>query len=136
MIKSKFFVLVPFLLVGCQSPIDDMINNKFTSITPENPSQQSVGLWTGSMGPYLVTIKLNQNGTGNFCYSYATSDVNQKIKFSNNQIYIQDGTKFSLEGVDRNSIQLNAKYGFGQKTTLYSDNNFKEASSFCADKLR
>ena len=136
MIKSKFFALIPFLLVGCQSPLDDMMNNKFTSIIPESPPKQGVGIWTGTTGPYLVTMKLNQDGTGSYCYSYGTSDVNQKIKFLNNQIYIQDGTKLSLEGVEHNSVQLNAKYYAGHKSTLYSDNNLKEASSFCADKLR
>jgi len=123
------------ILTGCQSPLDEMLNNKFVSIAPQNTPLDLIGIWSGNMGPYLTSFSFTSDGYGVFCYSYATADVIQKVKYSNNVIYIQDGTKLDIKTFDTNTFVVNANYFGGHKSTFYKDQNLKEASQFCSSKL-
>ena len=134
--KIQTIVLTTLLaLVGCQSPVDDMLNNKFVSIAPQKTPEALIGIWSGNMGPYLTSFSFKSDGYGVFCYSYGTADVIQKVKYSNNIIYIQDGTKLDVETFSTSSFIVNANYFGGNKSTFYNDKNLKEASQFCASKL-
>lgn len=132
--KHSAFALL-LLLIGCQSPVNDMLNNNFVSIKSEKTPDVFVGIWTGNMGPYLTTFNLKDDGSGVFCYSYGTSDVMQKVKYLNGNIFIQDGTKLEIESKNTNSFVAKANYFGGNETTYYQDNNLREASQFCVDKL-
>jgi hypothetical protein len=122
-------------LAGCQSPMSDMMNNNFVAITPQQVPEDLAGSWTGNMGPYLVTMKLQPDGYGLFCYSYGTADVLQKIKFSSGKIQIQDGTKLILKDQNPESITVYAPYAAGKDTLLYTDPDYKNASGYCAKAL-
>ncbi len=47
----KYLVLGSLALAGCQSPVDDMLNNNFVQIKAEPAPSQIIGFWTGNMGP-------------------------------------------------------------------------------------
>jgi hypothetical protein len=126
------FVIV---LSGCQSPMSDMMNNNFVATTPEPVPKGLDGPWTGNMGPYLVTMKLQSDGYGLFCYSYGTADVLQKVKFSEGTIQIQDGTKLILKEQKPDSITVYAPYAAGKDTVLYTDLDYRNASGYCAKEL-
>ena len=51
----KYLVLGSLALAGCQSPVDDMLNNNFVQIKAEPAPSQIIGFWTGNMGPYLAS---------------------------------------------------------------------------------
>jgi len=122
-------------LAGCQSPMSDMMNNNFVAVTPQQVPEGLAGPWTGNMGPYLVTMKLQPDGYGLFCYSYGTADVLQKIKFLSGKIQIQDGTKLILKEQNPESITVYAPYATGKDTLLYTDPDYKNASGYCAKAL-
>lgn len=122
-------------LVGCASPVNDMLNNKFVTITPQIAPASLVGIWSGNMGPYLVSFSFKEDGYGLYCYSYGTADVIQKVKYSNDIIYIQDGTKLDIKISTNDSFVVNTNYFGGSKSTFYKDKNLKEASQFCSSKL-
>ena len=123
-------------LVGCQSPMSDMMNNNFVGITPEPVPDQLVGTWTGNMGPYLVSMQWEPDGYGHFCYSYGTADVLQKIKFSGGEIFIQDGTRLEIKEHTRQLMTVHAPYFAGKDSKLYTDADFQNASAFCAEALK
>jgi hypothetical protein len=136
LMKIKIIGLTILLaLAGCASPLNDMLNNKFVSITPQLTPESLVGIWSGNMGPYLTSFSFRGDGYGIFCYSYATADVTQKVKYSNNIIYIQDGTKLEIEVSTNDLLVVNANYFGSNKSTFYRDKDLKEASQFCGKEL-
>ena len=135
MIKIIGLTAAILTLASCASPVGDMLNNKFVSITPQAAPKSLVGIWTGSMGPYLTSFSFKNDGYGVFCYSYGTADVLQRVKYANNIIYNQDGTKLEIKESTNDLLVVNANYFGGNKSTFYRDKDLKEASQFCAKKL-
>lgn len=122
-------------LVGCASPVDDMLNNNFVSVAPQVAPDTLVGIWSGNMGPYLTSFSFKVDGHGIFCYSYGTADVVQRVKYSKNVIYIQNGTKLEIKENTKDSLVVNANYFGGSESKFYKDKDLKEASQFCSNKL-
>jgi hypothetical protein len=110
-----------------------MMNNNFAAIASEPLPADLVGIWTGSMGPYLVSMKWQADGNGLFCYSHGTANVVQKIKFGGGEILIQDGTKLNLKQHSKESLVVHAPYFAARDSTLYSDSQLRSASVYCAD---
>lgn len=133
-IKGIGFVVL-LALGGCASPVNDMLNNKFVSIAPEVAPASLIGIWSGNMGPYLASFSFEGDGYGVFCYSWGMADVIQKVKYSNNIIYIQDGSKLEIKESNNDLLVVNANYLGGNKSTFYKDKDLKEASQYCANKL-
>ncbi len=123
------------LLSGCQSPIDDMLNNQFMTTTPQEPPAEIQKIWVGNMGPYLASIKFEKNGSGLFCYSYGTSNVIQKIKYSDRIIYIQDGTKLTVSSLEEDKFIGSSEYFAGESYTFYADSNLTNSSVYCSKEL-
>lgn len=129
-----FFVFL-FSASGCKSPVGDMVNNNFVSISPQAVPSDMVGYWTGNIGPYLTSFSFNDDGSGLFCYSYGTTDVIYKIKYYSNIVYIQDGTKLDVEAFSDRELVVNADYFAGHQSTFFKDQSLKEASKFCSSNL-
>lgn len=135
--KRKALLAISCLaLFGCQSPIDDMMNNKFVTIKPQASPNNLIGVWSGNMGPYLTSLKIDKDGTGFFCYSHGTSDVIQKIKYNNDILHIQDGTKLNIAETANEILTMKSSYAGSQNTTFIKDNDLLEASHFCAEKFK
>ncbi len=136
---KRLNVVLQFLLfaslTGCQSPARDMMNNNFVAISPKAVPANLVGTWTGSMGPYLVSMKWQADGYGLFCYSYGTADVLQRVKFVDGEIFIQDGTKLQLKGLSTASMIVHTSYFSGKDSTLLGDRELRNASVYCAKAL-
>lgn len=132
----KTLGLIAYLaLAGCASPVNDLFNNKFASIAPKAAPETLVGIWSGSMGPYLTSFIFKEDGHGVFCYSWGTADVLQKVKYSNNIIYMQDGFKLEIKTSTSEFLVVNASYFGSNESIFYKDNHLKEASLFCSSKL-
>jgi hypothetical protein len=108
MIKIIGLTAAILTLASCASPVGNMLNNKFVSITPQAAPKSLVGIWTGSMGPYLTSFSFKDDGYGVFCYSYGTADVLQRVKYANNIIYNQDGTKLEIKESTNDLLVVNA----------------------------
>lgn len=135
LLKLFFITGAINLLTGCQSPLTDMDNNNFISITPETPPKNLLGLWSGNMGPYLVTFQWTEKGTGIFCSSYGTGNMLQKVKFSKNNIEIQDGTRLEIKDLSSIMMLVHSPYYMGNETKLYKDTSLENSSLFCAKEL-
>ena len=64
----KYLVLGSLALAGCQSPVDDMLNNNFVQIKAEPAPSQIIGFWTGNMGPYLASLSSISRVTGTLLF--------------------------------------------------------------------
>lgn len=131
----KYLVLGSLALAGCQSPVDDMLNNNFVHIKAEPAPSQIIGFWTGNMGPYLASLSFDKSGNGYFCYSYGTADVIQKVKYSEDTIFIQDGTRLTLDAVSSDGLKVSSNYFGSTVSEFYSDNERKEASEYCSTQV-
>ncbi|XEG74009.1 hypothetical protein QA447_07200 [Pseudomonas sp. abacavir_1] len=110
------------------------MNNNFVAVQVQPSPPEMVGRWTGSVGPYLMTLAINPDGTGMSCYSYGTADVLGRIKYDGAQIQMQDGAKMKAY---RSGDQLIATTSYlGSKPMKFiQDNNLASASPFCAKSL-
>tara|TARA_B100001063_G_C16678680_1_gene510523 strand:- start:665 stop:1030 length:366 start_codon:yes stop_codon:yes gene_type:complete len=116
--------------------VNDMLNNNFVQIKAEPSPSQIIGFWTGNMGPYLVSLSFDKSGNGYFCYSYGTADVIQKVKYAEDTIFIQDGTRLTLDAVSSDGLKVSSNYFGSTVSEFYSDNERKEASEYCSTQVR
>ena len=134
--KKQLMASALLLLAGCTSAVDDMINNQFASIQAETPPAEIQGTWTGSVGPYLVTMQMDESGFGKYCYSYGSSDILEKVKYNSNVIYYQNGTKTKVSASPNGSLQVTSDYYSGSTSTLFPDKKLSNSSLFCSEKLK
>lgn len=123
------------MLQACVSPASDMLNNRFVEISP---TLQSIdGIWTGTMGPYLMTFKIKGDGTGYSCYSYGTAEVLEKLKVSQDMMYLSDGTRLKVEEINKNSLVVKNIYlGLNKSFKFIGDEKLDNASPYCAKALK
>lgn len=133
--KYLTIAIVATLLTSCASVSNDMLNNQFPMIQAEAPPSDLSGIWTGAMASYLATIKIENDGTGLFCYSWGTANVEQKIKYIDGRLQIQDGTHLVVVDVRSERLQLESEYFTGASFTYLEDNDLSEASSYCASAV-
>ena len=133
---KKFFIVVAaiFVLAACASPIDDLIDNQFTSIKTSDAKSNYVGIWTGTSGPYLVTMKINSDGRGLMCSSWTGKDQVSNLKINGNIIYFQDGAKLQIS---EESGKLTGRYdSIGAKDVHFvRDEQLIEASPYCKKQI-
>ncbi|MBO2552584.1 hypothetical protein I6M38_11400 [Shewanella algae] len=134
MMKKVLLLLLVVFSYGCKSPLDDILDNKFSLINPTTPEREYVGVWTGSSGPYLLTINVNSNGYGYYCSSWNERNYLGKIKYYNKSIFFQDGTSIKLS-INNNSVIGTDNYS---KKDIYfvHDNELIEASPYCSKHIK
>lgn len=131
--KIAISLVTAVLLVACASPSGDMLNNQFTSIVAQ-PSNIS-GIWSGSNGPYLVTYKINADGTGLMCSSWQDKNTVSRIKVADGIFYGQDGLKQAITQASSNSLVLHTSYLTGADYKYIPDPSLQNASPYCAKEL-
>lgn len=124
------------ILAGCTTPIiDDMANNDFVGVTAEPAPNDLVGTWTGSMGPYLATLRIGKDGNGLLCSSYAGTDSVMRVKYADNSIKAQTGTPMDVKSMTEDRLNVQAPYFGSPEHTFYKDKALKNASPFCAKEF-
>ena len=122
------------ILGGCATPSGDMLNNKFFEIQPDR--QVIAGFWTGAVGPYSTTIKLNADGSGVYCESFNNNEHIMNLKISNNTLYISNGARLKVQAINNQVAQFkNIYFGLNMEYKLYKDDNLSQSSPFCKNKL-
>lgn len=121
-------------LSGCASPLDDMLNNRYAEIAPVAPSADIVGTWTGTAGPYLMTIQINADGRGVSCWSFLEKNALGSTKYANGRLHFQDGASYELK---RSGDKLLGDSGYtGAKVVVFvPDGNLIEASPYCKNNM-
>ncbi|GKX58340.1 hypothetical protein SOASR031_06550 [Leminorella grimontii] len=123
------------MLAGCAAH-NDMANNDFPGIVPTAVPEGLVKVWTGSMGPYLSTMKIDRDGTGLYCYSWNGKDVVGRLKYDGTNIIFQDGQRMEVASVNNNELKTHVSYYMGADYVYYQDNELKNASPFCSKSIK
>ncbi len=121
------------VLSGCAMN-NDLLSGQFSSITPK-PTNLS-GYWSGSGGPWLVTVKFNSDGTGLMCQSYNGKDILDKIKVVDDVIYNQNNLKLKVVSKTNEKLILKADYYMGATFNFTPDPLLKNASLYCESALK
>ncbi|WP_081302156.1 J517_1871 family lipoprotein [Gilliamella sp. Nev3-1] len=122
--------VVGFLLAGCAT-ISDANGEDFITAKKVNPQSSMIGFWVGASGPYLNTWKINNDGTGEFCYSWNGKNVNGKLIFNGKEIIYQSGEKLEITDTSGSVIEAKSYYYGTTKYKFYKDDNLTKSSTFC-----
>ncbi|MGN2483490.1 J517_1871 family lipoprotein [Acinetobacter calcoaceticus] len=132
--KKIILLGVVVLLGGCATPSTQMINNKFSEVQPSMPSVS--GIWTISIGTSISTIKLDSDGNGILCDDTNGHIVFNKVKYSNNIIYIQNGMTLEVKLLNKDILESRITLSASNSNMVYkADNDLKSASLKCAKEL-
>ena len=122
-------------LFGCLT-VSDVNGNDFIKAQAATPQPSMVGFWVGASGPYLNTLKINNDGTGEFCYSWNSKNVNGKLIFDGKKIIYQSGMKLEITGITDSTIDAAAYYYGKTKVTFYKDDDLAKSSTFCQNVFK
>lgn len=122
--------VVSVLLVGC-STVGDVSGEDFIKAKKVTPQPSMVGFWVGASGPYLNTWKINNDGSGEFCYSWNGKNVNGKLIFNGKEIIYQSGEKLEITNITENAINAISHYYTTAKYNFYKDDQLTKSSTFC-----
>lgn len=121
-------------LAGCSLPTTDMMSNQYMDHSAEPVPAGMAGDWTGTSGPYLVTLRLNADGTGALCNSYGTSNYLQAAKYQGGTLYVQDGARLGLTHSGDTIVGM-APYSGSKPIRFVRDEGLKEAPPYCRTAL-
>lgn len=132
---KKLLLILPFLAMGgCVTPVDQMLNNKFSDVYPTKP--QFSGIWTTSVGPSLSTIKLNEDGSGLLCEDSSGYVSLNKVKYSDGKLFAQNGMILKVLKLTEDVLEAKTTVTAFNVTMAYKrDSDLKAASSKCAKEL-
>ena len=122
---------------GCaiQNINNDMMGNVFLDQIPIENSLS--GAYTASIGPFLSTYIIQQDGTGVNCYVASGNTILHKVKIysetdKNYSLITETGLKSTLSKLDSGSLTIKS---YGNQFTLQPDQNFAMANLSCREKL-
>ncbi|MGP9555907.1 J517_1871 family lipoprotein [Halomonas sp. AOP43-F2-13] len=116
-----------------QKMMDDYTDNDFVSLTAEPLDRPVEGVWSGNMGPFLVTMNLQKDGSGEMCSSYAGTDNVSRLKYVEGQLYSQEGGRFTIDSYQTQSMTLGSPYESSISNRFVEDSALREASNYCRD---
>lgn len=133
--RSLISVSMVLILSGCALPANDMASDQFSNVVPKPINKLYVGLWSGTNGSYLMTLRIDKDGRGISCSSRNGKDSVNKLKLSDDTLYFQDGTKMALTYVDGYINGVSPSAG-SQDVRFVQDSGLVKASPYCRDKLQ
>ncbi|EIB6858174.1 hypothetical protein AXY30_RS10475 [Acinetobacter baumannii] len=132
--KKLILLSLMISLSGCVTPVTQMMNNKFSDIVPTKP--QATGIWTTSVGPGLSTIKLSEDGNGVLCEDTSGYINLNKLKYSNGQLYSQNGMVLKVISLNQDVLQAKTTLSAFNIDMVYKkDSDLKAASLKCAKEI-
>lgn len=132
--RTLLLALGMILVGGCSFGTTDILNNDFGSVSPTAPPADSVGLWTGSSGPYLLTVKLESDGTGKSCSVWNDKRVVGRLKYSSGSLLFQDGTRMAVRRVG-DALIGRAPYSGSRDVTFRGDPGLTSADLYCTTRM-
>lgn len=123
-------------LAGCATPLDGLLDSRYSEVRPAPAPSQMVGTWTGSMGPYLVTLEVEPDGTGLYCYSWNEKHAVNRLKYDGERLVFQDGSMASIVDLVADKLVIRPDYSHASRATLRPDEGLVEASPYCAKAMQ
>lgn len=122
-------------LAGCATPLDDLLEGGYSEAVAQPAPEDLVGTWTGSMGPYLMTMVVEPDGTGRYCHSWNEKNAVSRLKYDGDRIVFQDGARAEVVSVSSDQLELRPSYKHADGSVLRPDSNLKLASPYCVKAL-
>lgn len=88
------------------------------------------------MGPYLLTLQLESDGTGLYCYSWNEKHAVNRIKYDGERLVFQDGSMASIIEAAPDKLIIRPDYSHASRSTLSPDEGLAEASPYCANAVK
>lgn len=123
-------------LTGCAGPMDDLLGGRYSEVDPMPARPGLTGMWTGSMGPYLVTLEVEPDGTGLYCYSWNEKHAVNRLKYDGERLVFQDGSMASIIDLVPDKLIIRPDYSHASRATLRPDEGLVEASPYCAKAMQ
>lgn len=134
-LTSVLMVLIVSGVSGCALPAGDMTSNQFSNVVPKPIIKPYAGLWSGTSGSYLMTLRIDKDGRGISCSSRNGKDSVSNLKLSDDTLYFQDGTKMVLTYVDGYIDGVSPSAGL-ENVRFARDSGLIEASPYCRERLQ
>lgn len=134
--RLLFVGLLTVILAGCAipDPLDMFHDNRFAEVVPDPAPSEFVGTWTGSNGPYLMTVRINEDGTGLYCSAFGRYESRGRIKIKDHHIYYPEGGRMLLS-MDGEVLVGSYDYGGVSPARFVRDDDLVEAAPYCAENL-
>lgn len=133
--RSLISILMVLMVSGCALPTGDMASNRFSDVVPELLNKPYAGLWSGTNGPSLIALRIDEDGRGTSCSSWNGKDSVSNIKLSDDTLYFQDGTSMALTYADGYINGVSSQAG-SQNVRFAQDSGLAQASPYCREKLQ
>jgi hypothetical protein len=127
--------LMVLTVAGCALPPGDMTENRYSDVPPKLTNKAYAGLWTGTSGPYSMSLRIDADGRGVSCTSSAGAYSVDTIKLAGDTLYFQDGSSMTLTYAEGYLYGLPPNAGM-QNLRLVHDNGLVAASSYCRARLQ
>ena len=130
--KFKTLGLVILLIAGCKSPVTGSFNTVSAKASPD----RLVGYWSGKLGPFKSSFKLQADGNGLFCYSRGKLNKVEKVKYHNGVIYTQRKTSVIIEKLSDRVMTVEVNNFGSVNYTFEKDEKLQKTSRYCQGRLR
>ncbi|MAI34084.1 MAG: hypothetical protein CMM07_20750 [Rhodopirellula sp.] len=132
--KKLFPIALSVFLAGCITSPKLPDASLYLEVEPESPPAEIRGYWTGAMGPYISTIKLDESGRGKLCSAYAHGSSVTGIKYAEGKVYT---VFFGAADVtlDQNLLTVKPDDGIYPAYEFFSDTELVEAADYCKEQL-
>lgn len=132
--RIGIFVLMA-ILAGCANPVEDMLQGRYSETEAVPPDTGAVGTWTGSMSSYLLTLRIHEDGTGFYCYSWNEKDAIGRLKYDGNGLIFQSSTTASIVEIRPDAMIIQADYALSRESILRPDGDLAMASPYCVKAI-
>lgn len=122
-------------LSGCLAPYEAMKNNQYAQVDPQPAPTALVGTWTGTSGPYLMTVKMGADGRGLSCASWQANESLNNVKYSGGRLYFPDGMQMAVS-IEAETLMATYDSKDHAPIQLWPDPQLVDASPYCQGKLR
>ncbi len=130
-------VIAALFLAGCATGLEPMLDNRYMEVSAEAVPKGMAGAWTGTLGPYLLTFVLNQDGTGLSCGSWHKHSSTGRVKYRGGVLYTSDGGAL-LANLVGDTLVLTMKERPAPMPADHKfvrDDGLKEAAPYCKKEL-
>jgi hypothetical protein len=98
-------------------------------------NSQLVGNWSGKIGPFVGSFKLQPDGTGKLCYSRGNVNKIEVVKYNSSAISTERDYIAVINSVSDNVLEFEVDADGVKEYTFTRDKHLKNTSWFCWKKL-
>lgn len=113
-----------------------MLSGQYSEAQATAPPPAIIGTWTGSMASYLVTLRIQEDGTGLYCYSWNEKHAINRLKYDGERLVFQESTTASIRDARPDALIIRPDYTFSKDAILRPDGDLVKASPYCVNAIK